>query len=90
MLVTRHFIVAGHVQGVGFRAATKARGQALGLAGWVRNLASGDVEVFAKGDASQVDKLADWLQHGPTSADVTSVQAESASESLESGFTVRY
>jgi acylphosphatase len=41
--------VAGRVQGVGFRAWTRARAQEHGLAGSARNASDGSVEVIAEG-----------------------------------------
>ncbi|HSG65414.1 MAG TPA: acylphosphatase, partial [Gammaproteobacteria bacterium] len=38
-------LVAGRVQGVWFRAATRQEAQRRGLAGWARNLPDGRVEV---------------------------------------------
>lgn len=70
---SRQFIVSGQVQGVGFRAATRERAAALGLAGWVRNLADGRVEACATGDAGALDALRDWLADGPPAARVERV-----------------
>src|SRR5687768_17659563 len=39
-----HVRISGQVQGVSFRDWTQRRAAALGLSGWVRNLANGDVE----------------------------------------------
>ena len=44
----RRTIVRGIVQGVAFRHHTKVRARELGLAGWVRNLPDGSVEVTAE------------------------------------------
>lgn len=68
------FIVSGAVQGVFFRASTRAEAQRLGLCGHARNLVNGSVEVHACGDAAALDALAEWLQHGPPLARVTEVR----------------
>ena len=40
-------VVSGRVQGVSFRAYAVQEARALGLTGYVRNLANGDVEIVA-------------------------------------------
>jgi acylphosphatase len=70
---TVHCLVSGRVQGVGFRAATLREAQALGLTGWVRNLADRRVELVATGEPEQIDRLVTWLSEGPPAADVMSV-----------------
>ncbi|TLY53756.1 MAG: acylphosphatase [Gammaproteobacteria bacterium] len=67
------FIVSGLVQGVFFRASTRAQAQNLGLAGYARNLPDGCVEVLAGGEAAALDALEQWLQHGPAQAQVERV-----------------
>ena len=62
--------ISGRVQGVFFRAATCDKAVSLGLAGWVRNLADGRVEVLAEGAAPRVAALLDWCQSGPPRARV--------------------
>ncbi|MHB8382741.1 MAG: acylphosphatase [Candidatus Binataceae bacterium] len=69
-------LVAGNVQGVGFRWATAAEARRLGLAGWVRNIASGGVEILAEGDKDSLSKLVAWASQGPTFASVSSVEQE--------------
>ncbi len=49
-----HLRVAGCVQGVGFRPHLYRIATALGIAGWVRNR-RGEVEVFARGEESDLD-----------------------------------
>ncbi len=68
------FIVTGRVQGVFFRASTRAQAQSLGLAGHARNLADGSVEVLASGESAALDALEQWLQHGPPQARVERVE----------------
>lgn len=67
------FIVRGKVQGVWFRASTRAQAERLGLRGHARNLADGSVEVVAIGDADAIDALKRWLRVGPPLARVDAV-----------------
>jgi acylphosphatase len=50
----RHIIFRGRVQGVGFRFTAHNIANRYQLAGWVRNLADGTVEMIAQGDADDV------------------------------------
>ena len=72
-MAAARFIVRGKVQGVWFRASTRDVAVRLGLTGHARNLANGDVEVLAMGDAEAIVTLADWLQQGPPLARVDAV-----------------
>jgi acylphosphatase len=75
-----HLVIEGRVQGVGFRYFALRRAEALGLKGWVRNLASGAVELEAEGDPASLAELVEALRQGPTGARVTRVM-DSWSES---------
>lgn len=68
-----HYVVSGRVQGVWYRASTKAKAIDLGLTGWVRNRDDGAVELVACGEESQLQLLQDWLWQGPPLAKVTEV-----------------
>ena len=70
------FLVAGKVQGVWFRAATREQALSLHLRGFARNLADGRVEVVAAGTEAGLDALDAWLRRGPPLAEVASVQRE--------------
>lgn len=70
-----HAIVRGRVQGVGFRYSACHKGRSLGLTGWVRNLDSGEVEVWAEGDDKALVALELWLEVGPPGARVEQVLA---------------
>ncbi len=71
-------IVSGSVQGVGFRYSACRYAQRLGLRGWVRNLDSGEVEVWAEGEGPALAEFREWLEEGPPGAVVGSVRAEAA------------
>ena len=68
--------IQGRVQGVGFRYATVDTARRLGLTGWVRNSADGDVEVMAEGRKGALQRLATWAHVGPPGALVTSVEEQ--------------
>jgi len=70
-----HAIIAGVVQGVCFRAETRAEAQRLRVAGWVMNRADGSVELVAEGPRSAVESLIEWCRRGPPMARVASVEA---------------
>ena len=75
--MTRRFVVAGLVQGVGFRWFAARHARALGLAGYARNLADGRVEVVATGsEAAALARLEALLRSGPAHARVDSVDAQ--------------
>ena len=77
-MATARFLVSGRVQGVAFRACTRAQAIGLGLRGYARNLLDGRVEVLAVGDAEAIEHLAEWLRHGPPLARVDAVHREAA------------
>jgi acylphosphatase len=68
--------VHGRVQGVGFRATTVQVARNLDLAGWVRNLVTGDVELEAEGPAPALEQLLVFLRQGPRGARVDGVDLE--------------
>ena len=76
-------IVSGRVQGVWYRAHTRAKAVELGVAGFVRNLPNGRVEIVAQGDAALVDTLMDWARIGPPMAEVTEVRVRKMAEEEE-------
>ena len=68
--------VEGHVQGVGFRWFVREAARRHGLAGTVRNLADGSVEIEAAGAADALEALEHAAREGPPGARVTSVRTE--------------
>jgi acylphosphatase len=85
------FRVEGRVQGVFFRQSTLQKAIALGIRGYVRNLADGSVEVMAAGSLSSMAKLRDWLQTGPPQARVDRLTEKAGVfGEIPSGFVIRY
>ncbi len=85
----RRFFVSGRVQRVGFRYSAYRQANALGLTGYVRNLADGRVEVCAGGPDDKLNQLGEWLHQGPVLARVETVFVSSCYESLAPGFRIR-
>ena len=66
-------IVSGRVQGVGFRYFVMRAAQKLELSGWVRNQASGEVEIVAQGPMPVLQQLLGQVRKGPPTAYVVNV-----------------
>jgi acylphosphatase len=73
---TFHYTISGRVQGVAFRHYTIREAEKWGIAGTVRNLSNGDVEVFAQGDEPAIAQFESFLHTGPRSAKVEKVERE--------------
>ena len=63
----------GIVQGVGFRVSVARR--AHDVAGWVRNLPDGRVEVVLEGEPDAVARVEAFVREGPRGARVDEVEA---------------
>jgi acylphosphatase len=81
-MVAKRCLVSGRVQGVFYRASTSERARALGITGYVKNLADGRVEVLACGEETKVKELIDWLWQGPPAAKVQGMEVQEADASL--------
>lgn len=68
-----HIEVAGKVQGIGFRGFVQEQARVLHLAGWVRNLSSGNVEIAASGTEDAIQTLLQMVRVGPEGAIVKQV-----------------
>ncbi|MBV1856901.1 MAG: acylphosphatase [Nannocystaceae bacterium] len=68
--------ITGRVQGVSYRASTRARAVALGVVGWVRNEPDGSVRAWAQGPPALVDALLSWCGSGPPHARVDEVRVK--------------
>jgi acylphosphatase len=59
MPVCKRVLYSGRVQGVGFRYTTRRLAQGYDVAGYVRNLPDGTVELVAEGEAGEVERFLD-------------------------------
>jgi acylphosphatase len=87
MTVRRRVVVTGRVQGVGFRYAVSERARTRGVAGWVRNLPSGQVEAVFEGEASAVEAMVGYCRRGPLGASVDDVRVTVETPAGEAGFS---
>ncbi len=71
-----HILVHGRVQGVFFRDHTQRWASSLGVYGWVKNLASGEVEILAEGEKERIEDLLGFVKKGPPLSRVESLDIE--------------
>jgi DNA ligase D-like protein (predicted 3'-phosphoesterase) len=82
-------VLAGDVQGVGFREATRVRALELGVRGWVRNASDGTLAVHAEGGSAAIEALISFLREGPPGARVTEAEIDEVSVEHHEQFAVR-
>ena len=87
--VRRRVLVSGRVQGVWFRESCREQAMAVGVVGWVRNLADGRVEAVLEGPEAAVARVVAWCCEGPRRARVDGVEATAETPVGERGFRVR-
>lgn len=84
-----HLVVSGLVQGVGFRMFIERTAKELHLAGWVKNIANGTVEIEAEGAEPLIEELIKRAGTGPSRAQVRGIKkTELRPGSPPEGFSV--
>jgi len=81
----RRYVISGRVQGVGFRFFAERIARELGVRGYVKNLETGSVEVYAVGSQATLEEFKQRLARGPLSARVAGV--EESEESVDANST---
>lgn len=89
MIVCKHVYYFGRVQGVGFRYTTRGLAAGFLVAGYVRNLPQGDVEVVVQGEADQVDAFLASLARRMVDY-IENTTVHDATPGNFSGFSIRH
>ena len=71
--IAKKFVISGRVQGVGYRFFAEDWAEQLGIAGNVKNLWDGTVEVYAIGESVSLEAFKLHLAEGPRAARVAGV-----------------
>ena len=87
--MTRHYVVGGRVQGVGFRDFVRRIARAHGVRGWVRNREDGRVEAVATADRDALEKFEADLRAGSSISRVESFDTADLEETLFTEFEIR-
>jgi len=87
----RRVFYSGRVQGVGFRFTTQHLARGFDVAGYVRNLPDGRVELVAEGAPAEIDGLLEAVRDelGPHIRDVAIGSCPPSARPF-TGFTIRY
>ncbi len=90
MVVAHRFLIAGRVQGVGFRFFVQDHASVEGVHGYVRNLDDGRVEAVIEGDEEAVTRMERALWRGPAGARVESIDVDTITPGgRPTGFFIR-
>jgi acylphosphatase len=85
-MTARRVLIAGRVQGVGFRDWLVGEAARRGVHGWVRNRRDGTVEALLHGAAEAVADLLAACREGPRYAVVTAIEESPAEPPSAPGF----
>lgn len=88
-MVCKCVLYSGRVQGVGFRYTTQALAADYAIAGYVRNLANGEVELVAEGEAEVVEAFLAAVAERMANY-ITNAAIEERAPSGQHGFRIRY
>lgn len=90
IMIRKHIIFYGRVQGVGFRYYARRAAEYVGATGWVRNEYDGSVTMEIQGTEEQIDQVIREIQKGRfvriTDMDVRTI----SEEPYEYGFKAQY
>jgi len=90
-LKTMKVILAGRVQGVGFRFFAEDRAQSFGVKGYVRNTIDNKVEIVCQGTENKLELFIMEMKKGPTFAHVREVNIQEIPDSQPfDSFDVRF
>lgn len=79
VMIAKQVFFEGYVQGVGFRYTAKHIASGFDVAGWVRNLADGRVELFAQGEPDEVTDFISEIRQSVLAGHIENVFVHPAS-----------
>lgn len=85
-MTARRVVIAGRVQGVGYRDWMVREAAGHGVRGWVRNRTDGSVEALVAGEEEAVRALISACRRGPLLARVDGIVEDVAEAPVEPGF----
>ena len=89
MIIKKHLVISGKVQGVGFRYWIQNLAINNSIVGWVKNKLSGDVEALIIGQEKEVQKLIKQCKIGSSSATIQNIQINDYNQDYsEKGFNI--
>jgi len=88
MMVCKRVLYSGRVQGVGFRYTTQALAVGHPVAGYVRNLPSGEVELVVEGEDSAVEAFLAAVARRMTGY-ISNTTVQEAAPTGQRGFQIR-
>ncbi len=71
--VQARILIEGRLQSMNFRFQTQQQAQKLGLAGFIRNLADGRIEIEIQGDEGKIEEMLTWCQEEPHGSQIKSI-----------------
>lgn len=83
-------LFSGNVQGVGFRYTARSVARGFDVAGYVRNLSDGRVELVAEGTAPELDRFVEAVQQEMSGYISESRVTRAPGTGEFHGFSVRY
>lgn len=87
--ICKHVHYSGQVQGVGFRYTARQVAQGFAVAGYVRNLPDGRVELMVEGESDQVEAFLEGVTRRMAGY-ITNTTIQDGKPSGMSGFTIRH
>ena len=86
-----HIFYSGRVQGVGFRMTAEETAKSLEIAGWVKNLRDGRVEIMAEAEETALERFLETIRTGPMKNFIQRAEVSwgDASETFDE-FEIRY
>lgn len=88
--MTLHVVIKGKVQGVFYRATAKDVADEVGVKGWIRNSADGNVEAVVTGNQQQLDEFVRWCKKGSRGSHVEEVIVSPQADEGFGEFEIRH